>query len=197
MGQSSNALTADQISFIAAQKLFFVGTATADSTVNVSPKGRDALRVLDERRVIWLNLTGSGNETAAHVQACPRMTLMFCAFEGPPQILRLYGTARTIQYGEACGEAGWEALFSHFEPLAGARQIFDLAIERVQTSCGMAVPRYSYGGDRTELDSWARRKGNDGLERYWKRKNRRSIDGLPAPIPAPITAPGAPEASSD
>ena len=184
MGQSSDAHSADQISFITAQKLFFVGTATADSTVNVSPKGRDALRVLDERRVIWLNLTGSGNETAAHVQACPRMTLMFCAFEGPPQILRLYGTASTVQWGEA----GWDGLFGHFEPLAGARQIFDLAIERVQTSCGMAVPKYSYGGDRTALDSWARRKGREGLERYWQRKNRRSIDGLPAPIPAPRPA---------
>jgi hypothetical protein len=188
MGQSCGALTADHIAFIAAQKLFFVGTATADSTVNVSPKGRDALRVLGERRVVWLNLTGSGNETAAHVQACPRMTLMFCAFEGPPQILRVYGTARTIQCGEECGEDGWDELYGLFEPLAGARQIFDLAIDKVQTSCGMAVPMYAYGGDRTALDSWARRKGNDGLERYWKRKNRRSIDGLPAPIPAPRPA---------
>ena len=189
MGQSCGALTADQIAFITAQKLFFVGTATADSTVNVSPKGRDALRVLDAQRVVWLNLTGSGNETAAHVQLCQRMTLMLCAFEGPPQILRLYGTARTIQYGEACSEAcgedGWEALYGLFEPQAGARQIFDLRIEKIQTSCGMAVPRYAYGGDRTALDSWARRKGTEGLERYWQRKNRRSIDGLSAPIPAP------------
>lgn len=181
MGQSCGALNADHIAFIAAQKLFFVGTATADSTVNVSPKGRDALRVLDAQRVVWLNLTGSGNETAAHVLLCPRMTLMFCAFEGPPQILRLYGTARTIQYGED----GWDELYGLFEPLAGARQIFDLAINKVQTSCGMAVPKYAYGGDRTALDSWARRKGTEGLERYWQRKNRRSIDGLPAPIPAP------------
>ncbi|MDM7951682.1 MAG: pyridoxamine 5'-phosphate oxidase family protein [Cyanobium sp. CZS 25K] len=184
MGQSCDALSADHIHFIAAQKLFFVGTATADSRVNVSPKGMDSLRVLDEHRVIWLNLTGSGNETAAHVQLCPRMTLMFCAFEGPPQILRLYGTARTIQRGEA----GWEALFGQFEPLPGARQIFDLAIERVQTSCGMAVPQYAYGGDRTALTAWARRKGTEGLERYWQRKNRRSIDGLSAPIPAPQPA---------
>ena len=110
------------------------------------------------------------------------MTLMFCAFEGNPQILRLYGTARTIQRGEP----DWDGLFAHFEPLAGARQIFDLAIERVQTSCGMAVPHFSYGGDRTELDAWARRQGPDGIARYWHRKNRRSIDGLPAPIPAPL-----------
>ena len=184
MGQSTGALTADHIAFIEAQKLFFVGTATADSRVNVSPKGMDSLRVLDERRVIWLNLTGSGNETAAHVQLCPRMTLMFCAFEGKPLILRLYGTARAIQRGEA----DWDGLFARFEPLAGARQIFDLAIEQVQTSCGMAVPHYAYEGDRTELEAWARGKGNDGLERYWHRKNRRSIDGLPAPIPAAASA---------
>ena len=184
MGQSFDALSADHIAFLEAQKLFFVGTATADSRVNVSPKGMDSLRVLDERRLIWLNLTGSGNETAAHVQVNPRMTLMFCAFEGQPLILRLYGSARTIQRGEP----DWDGLFTHFEPLAGARQIFDLAIERVQTSCGMAVPRFSFAGERTELDAWARRKGNEGLERYWQRKNRRSIDGLPAPIPAAAPA---------
>jgi hypothetical protein len=181
MGQSTGALSPDHIAFIEAQKLFFVGTATADSRVNVSPKGMDSLRVLDDRHLIWLNLTGSGNETAAHVQVCPRMTLMFCAFEGKPLILRLYGTARTIQRGEP----EWDALFARFEPLAGARQIFALTIEKVQTSCGMAVPHFAYQGDRTELDAWARRQGTDGLERYWHRKNRRSIDGLPAPIPAP------------
>jgi hypothetical protein len=183
MGQSTDALTAEHIDFIEAQKLFFVGTATADSRVNISPKGMDSLRVMGANRVIWLNLTGSGNETAAHVQRCPRMTLMFCAFEGKPLILRLYGSAHTIQHGEP----GWEALYAHFEPLAGARQIFDLAIEKVQTSCGMAVPRFSFDGERTELESWAHRKGPAGLERYWQRKNRRSIDGLPAPIPAPAS----------
>jgi hypothetical protein len=147
----------------------------------------DSLRVLDANRLIWLNLTGSGNETAAHVQVNPRMTLMFCAFEGKPQILRLYGSARTIQRGEP----GWDELFARFEPLAGARQIFDLAIERVQTSCGMAVPRFTFAGERTQLDAWARRQGPDGIARYWQRKNRRSIDGLQAPIPAaaPAAAP--------
>ncbi|WP_216900523.1 pyridoxamine 5'-phosphate oxidase family protein [Synechococcus sp. CCY 9618] len=181
MGQSFDALTADHIAFIAAQKLFFVATATADSRVNLSPKGMDALRVLEASRLIWLNLTGSGNETAAHVQLCPRMTLMFCAFEGNPLILRLYGSARTIQRGEP----DWDELYARFEPLAGARQIFELAIEKVQTSCGMAVPRFAYQGDRSDLDAWARRQGKAGIERYWFRKNRRSIDGLPAPIPTP------------
>jgi hypothetical protein len=136
--------------------------------------------VLGDSRVVWLNLTGSGNETAAHVQCLPRMTLMFCAFEGKPSILRLYGTATGIQ----AGEPGWEELFSLFEPLPGARQIFDLRVELVQTSCGMAVPRYVYKGDRQDLSRWAARKGTEGLARYWKQKNRRSLDGLPAPIPA-------------
>ncbi|KEF41585.1 MAG: pyridoxamine 5'-phosphate oxidase [Cyanobium sp. CACIAM 14] len=185
MGQSTDSLTAEHVAFIEAQKLFFVGTATADSRVNVSPKGMDSLRVLGERRVIWLNLTGSGNETAAHVQRSPRMTLMFCAFEGRPLILRLYGSARTLQHGEP----GWDELVAHFEPLAGSRQIFDLAIERVQTSCGMAVPRYAFLGERRDLETWARRKGPEGLERYWQQKNRRSIDGLPAPIP-PVASSG-------
>ncbi len=181
MGQQAEALSEEQIAFIASQKLFFVGTATADSRVNVSPKGRDALRVLDQRRVIWLNLTGSGNETAAHVQAAPRMTLMFCAFEGKPRILRLYGTATMVQRGEH----GWDDLYGLFEPLPGARQIFTLAIELVQTSCGMAVPRFSYKADRLDLDRWAHGKGPDGLQRYWRSKNRRSLDGQPAPIPPP------------
>ena len=180
MGQHATALTAEQIRFIGEQKIFFVGTATADSRVNVSPKGMDSLRVLGDSRVVWLNLTGSGNETAAHVQQLPRMTLMFCAFEGKPSILRLYGTARVIQAGEPC----WSELFPLFEPLPGARQIFDLRVELVQTSCGMAVPRYAYKGDRQELSRWAAGKGEEGLARYWKRKNRRSLDGLPAPIPA-------------
>jgi hypothetical protein len=180
MGQQSATLSPEQIRFIGEQKLFFVGTATADSRVNVSPKGMDSLRVLGETRVVWLNLTGSGNETAAHVQQLPRMTLLFCAFEGKPSILRLYGTARVIQ----AGEPGWSKLFSLFEPLPGARQIFDLRVELVQTSCGMAVPRYTYRGDRQDLSRWAAKKGTEGLARYWNRKNRRSLDGLPAPIPA-------------
>jgi len=180
MGQRSTALTTEQIRFIGEQRLFFVGTATADSRVNVSPKGMDSLRVLGDTRVVWLNLTGSGNETAAHVQRSPRMTLLFCAFEGKASILRLYGSAQLIQ----CGEPGWGDLFPLFEPLPGARQIFDLRVELVQTSCGMAVPRYAYQGDRQDLSRWAARKGMEGLARYWKRKNRRSLDGLPAPIPA-------------
>jgi hypothetical protein len=178
MGRRYDELTDRHIEFIAQQKLFFVGTATADSRVNVSPKGMDTLRVLGSRRVAWLNLTGSGNETAAHVQQSPRMTLMFCAFEGAPLILRLYGTAKVIHRNDP----EWRELFALFKPLPGARQIFDVALDLVQTSCGMAVPTYAYVGDRALLSEWAVRKGDDGIRRYWEEKNQMSIDGIPTRI---------------
>jgi hypothetical protein len=174
MGQRYTELSDKHIDFIAQQKLFFVGTATADSRVNVSPKGMDTFRVLDSRRVAWLNLTGSGNETAAHVQQSPRMTLMFCAFEGAPLILRLYGTAKAIHRNDP----EWNDLFALFKPLTGARQIFDVALDLVQTSCGMAVPNYAYTGDRELLSEWAVRKGDEGIRRYWEEKNQTSIDGI-------------------
>jgi len=142
MGKQYDTLSETLLAFIAAQKIFFAGTATADSRVNVSPKGMDALRVLSGNRVLWLNLTGSGNETSAHVQHDKRMTIMFCAFEGAPLILRLYGSARVIHQKDA----DWQELYSHFEPLPGARQIFDLSVNMVQTSCGMGVMYYMYGG---------------------------------------------------
>ena len=164
--------------FIAAQKIFFVGTATADSRVNVSPKGMDSLRVLSNTRVLWLNLTGSGNETSAHVQQDPRMTLMFCAFDGAPLILRLYGTARVIHQNDP----EWSALFAHFTPLPGARQIFDLAIELVQTSCGFGVPYLTYKEERPLLADWATQKGDDGVRNYWQEKNQLSIDHIPTHI---------------
>ena len=180
MGQRYKELSDKHIEFIARQKLFFVGTATADSRVNVSPKGMDSLRVLGSRRVAWLNLTGSGNETSAHVQQSPRMTLMFCAFEGAPLILRLYGTAKVIHRNDR----EWNDLFALFKPLPGARQIFDVSLELVQTSCGMAVPVYDYMGDRELLSDWAVRKGEDGIRRYWEEKNQTSIDGIPTHIAA-------------
>ncbi|MGD8514919.1 MAG: pyridoxamine 5'-phosphate oxidase family protein [Granulosicoccaceae bacterium] len=178
MGQQFNALSGKHIRFITEQKLFFVGTAAADSRVNVSPKGMDSLRVLDNGRVAWLNVTGSGNETAAHVQQDPRMTLMFCAFDGDPLILRLYGAARVIHKNDP----KWNALFPLFKPLPGARQIFDMTIELVQTSCGMGVPFYTYAGERQLLHDWATRKGEEGLQRYWEEKNQMSIDGIPTHI---------------
>lgn len=178
MAKQYESLTNNLIDFINKQKIFFVGTATEDSRVNISPKGMDSFRVLDDNQVIWLNVTGSGNETAAHVQISPRMTIMFCAFEGPPLILRLYGSAKVIHHGED----EWQQLYSRFTPIAGARQIFVLSIELVQTSCGMAVPLYDYGADRTLLSDWAKNKGDEGIKLYWEEKNQKSIDDIPSNI---------------
>lgn len=178
MAKQYDALSEQLLAFIAAQKMFFVGTATADSRVNVSPKGMDSFRALSSKRVIWLNLTGSGNETSAHVQQNPRMTIMFCAYEGAPLILRLYGSARVIHQNDE----EWQALFSHFEPLPGARQIFDLSVDMVQTSCGIGVPYLSYEGERPLLADWAIKKGDDGIQRYWEDKNQLSIDNIPSHI---------------
>jgi hypothetical protein len=164
--------------FIEAQKIFFVATAAPDSRINLSPKGMDSLRVLDPGRVLWLNLTGSGNETAAHVQQDPRMTLMFTAFEGPPMILRLYGSAKAVHRNDP----QWDELISLFPPLPGARQIFDLAIDLVQTSCGFGVPLFDYAGERDQLGNWADQKGEEGIRAYWEQNNRSSLDGLPTHI---------------
>lgn len=161
--------------FIENQKIFFVATATADSRINLSPKGMDSLRVFNPNRVAWLNVTGSGNETAAHVQENPRMTLMFTAFEDNPMILRLYGTAKAIHNDDP----EWQLLFPLFSPIPGARQIFDLNVQLVQTSCGMAVPLYDYVGEREQLNTWASKKGKEGLKAYWEEKNRVSLDGKP------------------
>jgi hypothetical protein len=175
MAQQYDQITAAHQAFIAQQKIFFVGTAAQSGRVNVSPKGMDSLRVLGPNRVAWLSVTGSGNESAAHVADTSRMTVMFCAFDGPPLILRLYGEAQVIHPRDA----NWEALLNQFEPLPGTRQIFDLSVNLVQTSCGMAVPLYEYEGDRTALNQWATKKGPDGLAAYWQEKNQVSIDGLP------------------
>jgi len=159
--------------FIEQQKIFFVGTATTEGRINISPKGMDTFRVIDANRVAWLNLTGSGNETSAHVQESPRMTLMFAAFEGKPMILRLYGNARVVHHNDH----DWDDLYALFTPMPGARQIFDVAIDLVQTSCGMAVPGFDYAGDREQLTNWARRKGNAGVRQYWEDNNQISLDG--------------------
>ncbi|OAI02079.1 pyridoxamine 5'-phosphate oxidase [Methylomonas methanica] len=174
MGKRFNELSDKHIHFISEQKLFFVGTATADSRVNISPKGMDSLRVLSPNRVAWLNTTGSGNETSAHIQQAPRMTILFCAFDGTPLILRLYGTAKVVhQY-----DPEWDDLFTRFKPLPGARQIFDVEVDLVQTSCGMAVPYFSYTGERELLSDWAEKQGEQGLWDYWTKNNQTSIDGI-------------------
>lgn len=184
MGKRYEAISTELQDFIARQKLFFVGTATDTSRVNISPKGMDSLRVLGANRVIWLNVTGSGNETAAHLQTHPRMTIMFAAFEGAPMILRLYGTARAIH----CTDAEWPALYAQFPANPGARQIFDLQVDLVQTSCGMAVPFFDYQGEREQLNQWANKKGEADIRHYWREKNRFSLDGIATGIDKAITA---------
>ncbi len=163
--------------FIEAQQMFFVGTAAPDGLVNISPKGLDSLRIVDDTRIIWLNLTGSGNETAAHVRELPRMTLMFCALDGDALILRVYGSAQVLHPSEP----GWAEKIALFPEMAGSRQIFDLAIEQVQTSCGTGVPRFSYQGQRgpDELLPFYDEMGDEGVHAYWQRKNKVSIDGKP------------------
>lgn len=174
MAKQFSELSEKHLRFIAEQKLFFVATATENSRVNVSPKGMDSLVVLDSRRVAWLNVTGSGNETSAHVQHHPRMTLMFCAFEGEPLILRLYGSAKVIHRSDP----EWDELIARFKRLPGARQIFDVSLELVQTSCGTSVPFFQYAGEREQLSNWAQAKGEHGIREYWAAKNRYSIDGI-------------------
>jgi len=166
--------------FIADQHMFFVATAPAEGRVNCSPKGMDALRVLSPNRIVWLNVTGSGNETAAHVLENQRMTLMWCAFQGPPLILRAYGKARAVHPADP----DWAELAAGLPDTPGARQIFDLTIEMVQTSCGKAVPYMEYGEDRDLLNQWADEKSEAELAAYWAEKNVISIDGLPTGMKA-------------
>ena len=178
MGQRYSEISDKLKHFIENQKLFFVGTTTVDSRVNISPKGMDSLRVLDKNRVVWLNVTGSGNETSTHIQENPRMTIMLTAFEGNPMILRLYGDAKVVHKNDR----EWEELFSLFNPIPGARQIFDLTVDLVQTSCGMAVPIYDYIEEREQLKNWAVKKGEEGLKEYWQEVNQVSLDGKPINI---------------
>ena len=178
MGQRTSELTEKQREFIAEQKMFFVGTATADSRINVSPKGMDSFRVMGPNQVIWLNVTGSGNETSAHIQEDGRMTIMFCAFTGKPVILRLYGRATVIHPYDA----EWKALFAHFPSIPGARQVFDMRVDLVQTSCGMGVPFYDYVEEREQLTTWATKQGEVGVHNYWQEKNQLSLDGKPTHI---------------
>ena len=170
-------------SFIEKQHLFFVATAplSAEGHVNLSPKGLDSLRVLSRDRVAYLDLTGSGNETSAHLYENGRITFMFCAFDGPPNILRLYGTGRTV----LLDSAEWDELYRQFPgDFAGVRQIIVADIDRVQTACGYAVPFMEFAGERETQRRWAESKGEDGLETYRQEKNLCSIDGLPTPLAA-------------
>ena len=178
MSKKFNELSVKHIEFIEQQKIFFVGTAAANGTVNISPKGYGSLKVLSPNRIIWLNVTGSGNETSAHVQINPRMTIMFTSFDGSPVTLRIYGKAQVIHKLDE----EWGDLNSHFDQIVGARQIFDLTIELVQTSCGMSIPYFEYKGERDAQIKWATKKGEAGLREFWEEENQQSIDGFPTNI---------------
>lgn len=168
------------VEFIRAQQLFFVATAAKDGRVNVSPKGMDTLRVLDDDRIVWLNLSGSGNETAAHLAEHDRITLMFCAFQGRALILRVYGKGRVVHPRDP----DWDELLALFPKLAGSRQIFDIQVESAAPSCGTGVPRYEMVEDRGpgELLPFFDKMGEEGVKRFWEKKNKVSIDGQPTRI---------------
>lgn len=161
-------------SFIEAQKIFFVATAADEGRINLSPKGLDTFRVIDNNRVLWLNLTGSGNETAAHLLKNNRMTVMFCSFEGKPLILRLYGNAK--MYHERDSE--FKEYIDLFPKISGTRQIVEMRVESLQTSCGYAVPFMDFKDERRQLNSWAEKQGEERLQNYRKEKNSKSIDGF-------------------
>ncbi len=166
--------------FIENQTVFFVATADRTGRVNVSPKGLDTLKIESDNRIVWLNLSGSGNETAPHVRATGRMTLMFCAFEGSALILRVYGQAKVYHPRDA----EWDQLISGFPKLASSRQIFDLEIDLVQTSCGSGVPLMAFQKSRgeEELEPYYANMGSEGVKDFWRQKNAKTIDGVPTGI---------------
>lgn len=180
MGKQYTELQSEHVDFIVRQPVFFVGSAPLSEKghVNLSPKGYDSLRILSANRVAYLDLTGSGNETSAHILENGRVTIMFCAFEGPPNILRLYGTGKVI----LPDSPEWDSLYPLFTPLPGARQIISVDFDLVQSSCGYAVPFMAYTKERETLIKWADQKDAEGLRQYWQEKNGQSIDGLPTPL---------------
>ena len=182
MGKEYEQITEEHRKFIENQRLFFVSTAplNGDSRINLSPKGFDCFRVLSPTKVGYLDIVGSGNETSAHLFENGRITFMFCAFDGPPKILRLYGKGYTV----LPGDAEWDELSKQFTILPATRQIIVADIFQVKSSCGFGVPFYEYIGERDHAFKWAENKGPKGLEEYKKEKNMVSMDGLTAPIAA-------------
>ncbi len=180
MARVHDQITPELQAFIEAQPLFFVATAPLSTAghVNLSPKGLDSLRVLSSHQLAYLDLTGSGNETSAHLQENGRITLMICAFTGPPQILRLYGRGHTV----LPGSTDWEQFKALFPDIHGSRQIIVADITRIQTSCGMGVPLFEAKGQRQDLLNWASHKSDQELVDYRRRKNQTSIDGLVSPL---------------
>jgi hypothetical protein len=164
--------------FIKEQKIFFTATAPQKGRINLSPKGIDTFRCLDNKTVAYLDLTGSGNETSAHLNEDSRITIMFCSFSEKPLILRLYGQGKVIRPRDK----EWQKFYSLFNPVTGERQIIVVEVDSAQTSCGYGVPVYEFKEERETLIEWATKKGEQGIREYWEAKNLKSIDGLPTKL---------------
>jgi hypothetical protein len=180
MGIKTDRLNRSFRNFIEDQIMFFVSTAAPEGRVNMSPKRLDSLRIISDQKIVWLSLSGSGNETAAHMLQDPRMTLMFCAFKGDHLILRTYGNAKVIHPRDA----EWADLYALFPDYAGARNIFVLDIDLVTTSCGSGVPEMSVVRSRgeTDLEPWYDDMGPQKVREFWEKKNLTSLDGQPTGI---------------
>ncbi len=164
--------------FIKEQKIFFTATAPQKGRINLSPKGIDTFRCLDNKTVAYLDLTGSGNETSAHLNEDSRITIMFCSFSEKPLILRLYGQGKVIRPRDK----EWQKFYSLFNPVTGERQIIVVEVDSAQTSCGYGVPVYEFKEERKTIIEWATKKGEQGVYEYWEAKNIKSIDGLPTKL---------------
>ncbi len=184
MAKTHDVIGDDLAAFLRAQHLFFVATAPSggDGHVNLSPKGLDSFRILDPTTVAYLDLTGSGVETIAHLRDNGRITLLFCAFAGPPKIVRLYGRGEAVE----AETAEFAALAAQFPPLPGARAVIRVRLDRIMDSCGYAVPRYTFTGERRQLTAWTERKSSAQLVEYRAAKNATSIDGLAGLGPAAL-----------
>ncbi len=182
MGKLHDSIQPAHKEFIEQQHIFFVATAplSAGGRVNLSPKGLDCFRVLSDHKVGYMDLISSGNETSAHTKENGRITIMFCSFEGSPNILRLYGKGHAV----LPGTAEWEELAPHFTIYPSTRQLIVADISLVQTSCGFGVPLYTYNGERDIHFEWAEKKGADGLHEYIQQNNLKSLDGLPTDLGA-------------
>jgi len=174
MSKFFSEITPELQDFLKAQKIFFVATAAQEGRINLSPKGYNTLRVLNPNTLVWLNLTGSGNETAAHLLKNDRITIMLCAFEGKPLILRIYGHAKI--YHER--DIEFQKHINLFEKNTGSRQIIELSVDTVQTSCGYSIPFMGFKGERGQLNSWSKKQGKEKIKSYWREKNTKSIDGF-------------------
>ena len=185
MATAYESITGAMSEFVERQHVFFVATAPSGDrgNVNLSPKGLDSFRILGPNRVAYLDLTGSGAETIAHVQQNGRITFMFCAFEGKPDIIRFYGRGEVHRPGDPT----FTELIDRFEPHPGVRSVITAYIHRTSSSCGFAVPFMDFVEDRPTLTKWATGKSDDDLATYWAKKNATSIDGLPALQTGPDT----------